>query len=323
MSFRRFVKMTVAAAALGASLATSTTGQAQELRPVRLLMNWFAQADQSGYWQAQIDDLGKASGLKITVLQGGPRIQTVPQVGAGQAEFGLANADDVLIARYRGAPVKAVFVSLDYVPYTLVYHPNPAIKSVTDLKQKTFAVSIGFAYWEWVKQRYGLEGVHEIPVTGDLSLFKNDPNMVQQGYSLFLPPRMTAAGIPNAQFTVASLGYRPYDVLFTTDDMIKNHPKLVRATLAAVKQGWSNFIDDPSKSTKLILGLNQQMPPEVHAQAVKEMIATLLPKDHNEIGCMADARWDELAKQLEDVKFLPAGFDVRQAYDKALVPGCS
>jgi NitT/TauT family transport system substrate-binding protein len=304
------------------ALAQASPVFAQEQKPVRLLMNWFAQADQSGYWQAQIDDAGKNYGLKITTTQGGPKIQTIPQIAAGQAEFGVGNADDILLARLRGAPVRAVFVSLNYVPYTLVYHPNPEIKTITDLKQKTFAVNIGFAYWEWLKKKYGLQGAKEIPVSGDLGLFRADPNMVQQGYSIFLPARMTAAGIANAQFKVADLGYRPYDILFTTDDMIQKNPELVRNTVAAVKASWSNFINDPAKSKPLILNINNLVTPEVHDSAVKEMIADLLPRDHSKIGCMTDERWDEIGQQLKDVNFLPPEFDVKKAYDKSWVPGC-
>jgi NitT/TauT family transport system substrate-binding protein len=310
------------AVALVLAIGTSVPSQAQEQKPVRLLMNWFAQADQSGYWQAQIDDAGKDKGLKITTTQGGPKIQTIPQVAAGQAEFGVGNADDILLARLRGAPVRAVFASLNYVPYTLVYHPSPEIKQITDLKQKSFAVNIGFAYWEWLKKKYGLQGAKEIPVSGDLGLFRSDPNMVQQGYSIFLPARMSAAGIPNAQFKVADLGYRPYDILFTTDDLIQKNPELVRDTIAAVKASWSNFIDDPAKSKPLILSLNNLVTPEVHDAAVKEMIADLLPSDHSKIGCMTDERWEEIGQQLKEVKFLPPEFDVRKAYDKSLVPGC-
>jgi NitT/TauT family transport system substrate-binding protein len=310
-------------ASMVAALAfTAGAAQANEPTQVRILMNWFAQADQSGYWQAAVQKLGKENGIDIVALQGGPKIQTIPQVGAGQAEFGVGNADDILLARLRGAPVRAVFVSLDYVPYTLAYHPDPAIKSIADLKQRTFAVSLGFAYWEWIKKRYALQGAREIPVTGDLTLFKSDPNMVQQGYSIFLPYRMTAAGIDNAQFKVPSLGYRPYDVLFTTDEMIAKRPDVVRATVAAVKQGWSNFINDPSKVKPTLMELNKQIPPEVHDLAVKDMTAELLPRDHAKIGCMTDARWDEIGQQLREVNFLPASFDVKLGYDRTKVPGC-
>jgi hypothetical protein len=37
---------------------------------------------------------------------------------------------------------------------------------------------------------------------------------------------------------------------------------------------------------------------------------------------MTDARWDEISRQLQDVKFLPPEFDVKRAYDKSWVPGC-
>ena len=311
-----------AAAAGLISCICAFAAQAQEAKPVRILMNWFAQPDQGGYWQAQVAGLGKEAGIAISGLQGGPKIQTIPQVAAGQAEFGVGNADDILLARLRGAPVKAVFVSLDNVPYDLVYHPDPAIKSITDLKSRTFAVSLGFAYWEWIKKQYAMGAVHEIPVSGDVTLFRNDPNMVQQGYSIFLPFRMDAADIPNAQFKVADLGYRPYDVLFTTDDMIANHGDVVRATMAAVKQGWAQFMADPAAVRTLVTGMNKLFSAELFDKGTTEMVATLLPKDTARIGCMEAARWTEIARQLREVKFLPEGFDEKQGYDATLVPGC-
>ena len=292
-------------------------------KPVRILSNWFAQPDQAGYWQAQQDNLGKEAGIKISVLQGGPKIQTIPQVASGQAEFGIGNADDVLLARLRGAPVRAVFAHLDHVPYTLVYHVDPAVKSIADLQGRTFAVNLGNAYWEWTKKQYKLAGTREIPVSGDLSLFRNDPKMVQQGYSLFLPARMAAAGVQVQQITLASLGYRPYDVLFTTDDMIRKNPALVKATIAAVQKGWADYVRNPQGLKPLITGMNKQMTPEIYDAANKEMIETLISHDLGRIGCMTDARWSELAGQLRSVNFLPAGFDAKQGYDRTLVPGCN
>jgi len=285
---------------------------------VRILMDWFAQADQAGFWEIQADGLGKP--YHITVLQGGPKIQTIPQVAAGQAEFGIANADDILLARVHGAPVRAILAFMDYVPYDLVYHRDPAIKKISDLKDKTFAVNLGFGYWEWIKKRYGMTNAHEIPVTGDLSMFRLDSNMVQQGYSIFLPYRLDALGVPNAQFKIADLGYRPYATLFTTDAMIQQHPDEVRAVVATVIKGWQNFVSDPSQVRPLILGMNSLVPGDVHDKAVAEMRQTLLPRKH--FGCMSDARWSELAKQLQEVDLLPASFDPRQGYDATLVPGC-
>ncbi len=317
-----FRRTTLAIALAAASLAAALPAAAQDLKPVRILTNWFAQPDQAGYWQAQQDNLGKESGLKISVLQGGPKIQTVPQVASGQAEFGIGNADDVLLARLRGAPVRAVFAHLDYVPYALVYHADPAVKSVADLQGRTFAVNIGNAYWEWTKKQYKLAGTREIPVSGDLSLFRNDPKMVQQGYSLYLPARMQEAGIPVQSISLASLGYRPYNVLFTTDEMIQKNPALVKATVAAVQKGWANYVRDPSGLKPMLFEMNKQISPAVYDAANKEMIEKLISHDLGKIGCMSDARWSEIAGQLRSVAFLPKDFNEKQAYDRTLVPGC-
>jgi NitT/TauT family transport system substrate-binding protein len=290
--------------------------------PVRILLNWFAQPDQAGYWQAQEDRLGRDAGVAIAVRQGGPRIQTIPQVASGQAEFGIANADDLLLARARGAPVRAVLAHLDHVPYTLVYHQDPAVKSIRDLRDRTFAVNLGSAYWEWLRHRYQLGGARTIPVSGDLGLFRNDPGMVQQGYSLYLPARMAQAGVAVGQITLASLGYRSYGVLFTTDEMIRDKPALVRATVAAVRQGWRSYAADPARLRPLITGLNQQISPALYDSASRELIATQLQGDPARFGCMSAARWDELAAQLAAIRFLPAGFDAAGAFDLSMTPGC-
>lgn len=314
-----FFRRTALAMALA---ALALTAAAQEAKPVRILTNWFAQPDQAGYWQAQQDKLGAEAGIRISVLQGGPKIQTIPQVASGQAEFGIGNADDVMLARLRGAPVRAVFAHLDHVPYALVYHADPAVKGIADLQGRTFAVNIGNAYWEWTKKQYKLANTREIPVSGDLSLFRNDARMVQQGYSLYLPARMEEAGIAVQSISLASLGYRPYNVLFTTDEMIQKNPALVKATLAAVQKGWSNFVRNPSGIKPMLLEMNKQISPAVYDAANKEMIEKLISHDLGKIGCMSDARWTELATQLRSVAFLPAGFNEKQAYDRTLVPGC-
>lgn len=295
-----------------------THAQAEE--KVRLLMDWFPQANQSGFWQAQIDSASNPD-LDIEVVGGGPRIQVVTQVATGQAEFGLASADNLLLARHNGAPVKAVFVSIDYAPYTLVYHPDQGIKTIEDLSGKTGAVVLGSTYWEWVKQTYKLD-TKEIPLTGDLALFANTPDMFQQGYSIFLPARMDEKGIPNEQFKVADLGYRPYSILVTTEEMIKEKPELVATVVEAVQQGWRSFMADPAPTREMLLPLNKGVSGAVHDRSVELMKADFLPADLMKVGCMSSARWIELADQMKSIDALPADFDPASAYDASFLKGC-
>lgn len=307
--------------ALGlATLFAFTAAQAQSPQQVNILTNWFAQPDQGGLWQAQHDSAQSA--LRVSVRQGGPRIQTIPQVTAGQAHFGLANADDILLARQKGVPVKAVFASLDHVPYTLVYHPTPGVQGIKDLDGRRFAVSLGAGYWEWIKKRYQIKPEREIPVSGDLTLFRNDPGLVQQGLYLFLPARMQAADIAVQQLKVADLGYRPYSVVFTTDTVIREQPELVKATVAALQAGWQGFLERPDTIKPDLLALNQQLDAQVYDAAVAQLRDGLVAPAQQPIGCMSAARWQELDGQLKELGLLDSGFDPSQAYDLSASGAC-
>ena len=133
------------------SLVTMVFATGLFAKEVTLLMDWFPQGNQSGFWQAQFDN-AYHDDVKITVKAGGPKVNTTTAVASGQVEFGLQASDSVILANAKGAGLKGIFVSLDHVPYTLVYHPNTGVKSVKDLDGRPFAVKMGVTYWKWVKQ---------------------------------------------------------------------------------------------------------------------------------------------------------------------------
>ncbi len=288
---------------------------------VTLLMDWFPQGNQSGFWQAQLDNQYHDD-LEITVKPGGPKVRTTIAVASGQVEFGLNGSDSVMMANSKGAKLRAIFVSLGHVPYNLVYHPNTGVKTIQDLNGRRFAVVMGITYWKWVKHKYGLDKVQEFPLTGDLGLFAKTPNMFQQGYSIFLPARMDAKGIPNAQFKVADLGYRPYSVLFTSEKLIKGNPALVQAVVDRLSMSFHKSLVDPKPTRDLILSKSKKTTVAIHNNALRLMKRDFLPKDWSKIGCQDPNRWVELANQMKEVDVLPADFDPHQSYDTSFKRGC-
>ena len=290
-------------------------------KEVTLLMDWFPQGNQSGYWQAQFDNQYHDD-VKIVVKSGGPKVNTTAQVAAGQVEFGLQASDSVMLANAKGAGLKGIFVSLNHVPYTLVYHPNTGVNSVKDLDGRPFAVKMGVTYWKWVKHTYQLNAVKEFPLTGDLGLFARTPQQFQQGYSLFLPARLDAKGVANEQITVESLGYRPYSVLFTTDKLIKENPELVQAVVDRLSISFPKSLIDPKPTRDFILSKSKKVNAEIHNNALELMKRDFLPKDWSKIGCQDPNRWVELANQMKEVDVLPADFDPHSSYDTSFKKGC-
>ena len=290
-------------------------------KEVTLLMDWFPQGNQSGYWQAQFDN-EYHDDVKIVVKSGGPKVNTTAQVAAGSVEFGLQASDSVMLANAKGAGLKGIFVSLNHVPYTLVFHPNTGVNSVKDLDGRPFAVKMGVTYWKWVKHTYQLNAVKEFPLTGDLGLFARTPQQFQQGYSLFLPARLDAKGVANEQITVESLGYRPYSVLFTTDKLIKENPELVQTVVDRLSISFPKSLVDPKPTRDFILSKSKKVNAEIHNNALELMKRDFLPKDWSKIGCQDPNRWVELANQMKEVNVLPADFDPHSSYDTSFKKGC-
>ena len=300
------------------ALMFATVGFAKE--EVTLLMDWFPQGNQSGYWQAEFDNQYHTD-VTIKIKAGGPKVNTTQMVASGQVEFGLQGSDSVMMANAKGAGLKGIFVSLNHVPYTLVFHPNQGIKTVNDLEGRPFAVKMGVTYWKWVKYKYGVSA-KEFPLTGDLGLFARTPTQFQQGYSIFLPARLAAKGVATEQITLESLGYRPYSILFTTDKMIKENPELVPAVVDRLSISFHKSLVDPKPTRDFILSKSKKVNAEIHNNALELMKADFLPKDWSKIGCQDPNRWVELSKQLKDINMLPADFNPHDSYDTSFKKGC-
>ena len=148
--------------------------------------------------------------------------------------------------------------------------------------------------------------------------------MFQQGYSIFLPQRFDAKGIPNEQIKVVDLGYRPYSVLFTTEKLIKEDPELVQAVVDRLSISFHKSLVDPKPTRDLILSLNKRTGggEALHNNAIELMKADFLPADWSKIGCQDPNRWVELADQMKEVNALPADFDPHQSFDTSFKKGC-
>jgi NitT/TauT family transport system substrate-binding protein len=301
-------------------LAIFISSLAYAKEEITLLMDWFPQGNQSVFWQAMLDN--DKYKLKINVKPGGPKVSTTAAVASGQVEFGLNGSDSVMQANSKGAGLVAIFANLDHVPYTLVFHPDQGIKTVKDLDGRRFAVVPGITYWKWVKKEYELNNVDEFPLTGDLGLFAKSPTMFQQGYSLFLPARMDAKGIPNDQIKIADLGYKPYSVLFTTQKFIDENPEIVREVVYRLRAAFTKSLNDPKPTMDLILSKTNKMGPEIHMNAINLMKSEFLPTDYSQLGCMKPGRWFKLSSQLKEVDAVPSSFDPSSSFNLTFLGNC-
>jgi NitT/TauT family transport system substrate-binding protein len=284
-----------------------------------LVMNWFAQAEQGGYWEAEAANTGKAEGVSIKVQQGGPQIQTIPQVAAGKADFGVAQADELMLARAEGVPVVEVFGGMDKYLQCMMYHPSSGIKDFGDISGHQVAVAPSGGFWPWIKGHYKLEDVQEINFTGALAEFKRNDNLVQQCFITSEPYFADQEKIDHAELLVADAGYNPYSQgLFTSERMIQENPDLVRKVVAAVQKGWEKFLQNPSAARALVLKTNKDMEKGPFDYAWK----TIKNGDYlgTPIGAMTAERWQTVHDQLEEAGVLEKDVDPNEVWTDEFMP---
>src|SRR4051812_10892578 len=72
-------------------LAFALSAQAQE--KFTYMTNWYAQAEHGGFYQAVATGIYKKYGLDVTIKMGGPQVNVMQLMAAGQADCIMGSSD--------------------------------------------------------------------------------------------------------------------------------------------------------------------------------------------------------------------------------------
>ena len=105
--------------------------------------------------------------LDVEILPGGAGTPTVQMVGAGSAEFGIVEADELVLARSKGNPVVALFAVYQNSPLGIMTHAERKLASIGDVtKDGTLAVQQGLPFVRLLEKMYSFQHVHIVPSPG-------------------------------------------------------------------------------------------------------------------------------------------------------------
>ncbi|PAD33016.1 ABC transporter substrate-binding protein [Paenibacillus sp. 7523-1] len=288
-----------------------------DLKKVKLIEGWYAKGEDGGYFAALQQNFYKDKGIDMTIQPGGPEVSTMQLVAAGKAEFGISYADEILKAREQGIPVVGILAGFQSTPQVLMYHKGENIQDFADLNGKTVYIGTAVPYWEYIKSQYNLTDVKEMKYNGQLVNFINDPRSLNQGYITNEPYALSQQGVEVDYLKIADSGYANYaDVLFTTEDYLKEHPDVVEAVVQASQKGWSYYLDNYEKVNPFIQTYNPDMTVEaMNYEAVQEKPFILNKESEaNGIGYMTKERWSTLQDQMIKGGGLTKSLDVTQAF---------
>ena len=300
---------------------TADTASAVKLTPVKLALNWVPEPEFGGFYTARDRGLFKRSGMDVAIQGGGAGVPVVQMVASGQVDFGVAGADEILTARTRGVDILALFAVYQTSPQALMAHASRGAKGIQDiLGSGTVALEPGLPYAAFLKKKYGFDKVKVVPYDGGVARFVADKDFAQQCFITSEPLAARRLGADPSVFLVADEGFNPYTtVVITRSALWKEQPARVKDFIAAVREGWRAYLDDPAPTNAVMGKLNTAMDAETFtgaAQAQKPLIETEETRAKG-LGTMSRERWETLGRQLVELGLI----DKAPSVDDFLITG--
>lgn len=319
---RRIVISALLLAGIMLSPRAVTPAHAAGLTTVTFYLNWITNVEFSGLWVAQQKGWWAQAGLNMVAKPYDFNNDPTVLVGAGKYEFGFQDGASMIIGRARGIPVKAIWCSMQQSPFAFITMPNSGITTVKQFRGKR----IGYQpHQEYVLQTMlahegmTLADVKPVVVGFDptylvagkvdayLAFITNEP------IELRLTRHLKVNIIPASQY-----GYDFYnDVLFTTDNMIKTRPDLVRKVVSVMQRGWLYAISHPTEAAKIVVPKWDKQ--DSLAQQEGEMNA-LIPMVGKPVGSMDASYWQKGINILLRYKQIPHAVTPSSVFTTAFLP---
>jgi NitT/TauT family transport system substrate-binding protein len=307
-----------------ALLAASIGVHAQAPQRVVFATDWLAQAEHGGFYQAVAEGTYAKYGLDVQIRMGGPQVNGLQLLAAGQLDVAMADALQVMSAIEQDVPVVAIAATFQKNPTVLIAHPGA--NRLEDLKGKPVAIAAAAntTFWPWLRQKYGFTDSQKRPYGFSVQPFLADPKLSQQGFATSEPFSIEKGGVRPAVFLLADFGYPPYsEALVVTRTTLAGRRETLERFLRASAEGWRSYLANPAPGNALIKQANPQMSDELIAYGVRKMseYGIVASGDARKFGLltMTDGRWQATIDFLRSVGLAKKGVDYQRAYTLDLV----
>ncbi|MFM9018872.1 MAG: ABC transporter substrate-binding protein [Actinomycetota bacterium] len=312
-------------ASTAASTGTTAGGPPEK---VSLVLDWFPNADHAGIAVAQEQGLDAKAGADITTSVPSDPTTTLTAIAAGKKDLGITYAPELLIARAKGVPVKAVGAIAQVPLNSIIARSDRSITRPRDLEGKVV----------------GIAGVPSDRALLDTVVAADggDPAKVQTkvvGYSL--APSLAAGkvdavigaywniegadlrkkGVPIEIMRIDDHGVPRYDelVVVASEDAIRDRPAAIRAALAGIAAGTEAASKDVAAAVTALEKANPDIAKAVLPAQVSDTIPALLPDGSAPLR-MDAAQWDALAAWMKEKGLVKGDVSGSGAIDTSLLP---
>jgi NitT/TauT family transport system substrate-binding protein len=313
MKARTHLSRLLAAFVLSSTTLVTTLFAADPVKIV-VQLDWVAEPEHGGFYQAAAKGYFKDAGLDVEIIPGGPNAFVMQKVATGRAQFGQGDSTNTLLAIAQDIPVTQIAAVFQNDPSVLMLHQGNPVKSFADLDGKTVMARAEWAFLPYVQKKYGIK-FNLIPQNYSVANFVADKALIQQGYYIAEPYHIIKAGGEMPRFLYAwDAGFDAYAVVVANKAWAAAHPAETRAFVKAYIKGWADYItNDPTPAHELMKKANANNTDEFmlfsRKMIIDEKLVTGRGADGGpaNIGRITRERFQTQINQLEDLAILKKG----------------
>jgi len=292
--------------------------------PVTFGLDWVAEPEYGGYYQAVATGIYKKYGLDVTIVQGGPQVNNAQLLISGRLTFDItSNAFLALNFADQHIPYIAIAAGFQRDPDALISHPGTGDDDFAALKGKPIAVSTATraSWWLYLKAKYGYTDSQLRPYGYSLIPFFTDPTDIQEAYVTDEPYLVhEKTGTWPVVMMLSQSGFDGYASLVATSvKLVKTDPDLVRRFIEASAEGWYSFLyGNPAPAFAAIKAANPDMTDGIIRYGYDQLKTRGIVDsgDTKTLGifAMTDARWKSFFDQMAAAGLYDKSDDYRAGY---------
>ena len=291
---------------------TGTASVGEPQRAVTLLLGFRPDVQFAPFYVAQQEGFYADAGLEVTIEhRQAPDVQRL--VADGQAEFGVADATDVMIARTAGIPIRYVSTLYQRFPVALIGESGTVPDDPADLAGLRIGTPGRFgSSWHALLALLDAGGltedeitIREYPQFNQVDGLSNGDVDLITGFRNNEPLQLEARGMDVDLLTVDDVAPLPGPGMIVGDELLAADPALVRAFVQATAAAQAAVIADPDMG----FAAAQVAVPEIAespevARAVLDATVELWEGDAFAGGAIDEALWAAGYETMEDLGFI-------------------
>lgn len=251
-AFAPLLALLLALSACGTATSTGTASAGEPLRAVTLLLGYRPDVQFAPFYVAQREGFYADAGLEVTIEhKQAPDVQRL--VAEGEAEFGVADATDTMIARTSGIPIRYVSTMYQSFPVAIIGPADVVPAEPAELAGLRIGTPGRFgSSWHALlglldAGSLGVDDVtiREYPQFNQVDGLANGDVDVVTGFRNNDALRVADRGIEVGMLTIDELAPLPGPGIITGEALLADEPDLVRAFATATAAAQAAVIEDP------------------------------------------------------------------------------